>query len=240
LPQTLTPLQHNQTPKPIWPLPIDEPEMKRSAALIIANNLERIATMFDQDQQASIRTIHIPDGSFWDGERYGSALRLFAQIIRSPESYHFLECVDDDQLHQAGNSPLFSHVIKHPLSLRQIARSLLGDEMQQSSPGDNASHHHATGEDGYLKVRGLSKWNMWIGKDLLQAIDLVFLNSLAYGNALNQGRSPHRSSTNQLRKKFWNGISEILDNIDSEHRKQSMPTRRAEKSGFIVYKIGES
>ena len=81
---------------------------------------------------------------------------------------------------------------------------------------------------------------MWIGKDLLQAIDLVFLNSLAYGNALNQGRSQHRSFTNQLRKKFWNGISEILDKIDLESRKQSMPTRRAEKSGFVVYKIGES
>ena len=81
---------------------------------------------------------------------------------------------------------------------------------------------------------------MWIGKDLLQAIDLVFLNSLAYGNALNQGRSQHRSSTNQLRKKFWSGISEILDSIDLESRKQSMPTRRAEKSGFVVYKIGES
>ena len=231
-----------QQQEPLWPLPIDEPEVKRSTALIIANNLENIAAMFDQDQQASIRTIHIPDGSFWDGTHYGSALRLFAQIIRSPESYHFLECVDDDQLHQAGNSPLFSHVIKHPLSLRQIARSLLGDEMQQwpSSDDDDDYHHHSNGEDGFLKVRGLSKWNMWIGKDLLQAIDLVFLNSLAYGNALNQGRSQHRSSTNQLRKKFWSGISEILDSIDLESRKQSMPTRRAEKSGFVVYKIGES
>jgi hypothetical protein len=82
---------------------------------------------------------------------------------------------------------------------------------------------------------------MWIGKDLLQAIDLVFLNSLAYGNALNQGKSQHRSTTNQLRKKFWNGITDILsNNSDLESRKQCMPTRRAEKSGFVVYKIGES
>ena len=239
---TSSPDRHaaQQQPKTqLWPLPISEPELKRSTALIIANNLENIATLFDLEQQASIRTIQIPDGSFWDGTHYGSALRLFAQIIRAPESYHFLECVDDDQLHQAGNSPLFSHVIKHPLSLRQIARSLLGDEMQQSSSNDYTLNH-PNGEDGFLKVRGLSKWNMWYGKDLLQAIDLVFLNSLAYGNALNQGRSQHRSSTNQLRKKFWSGISEILSSIDAEHRKRSTPTRRAEKSGFVVYKIGES
>jgi hypothetical protein len=218
---------------PLWPVPINQPEIRQAAALVIANNLELMANIFDQNLQSSIRAKRIPEGSFWDGTHYGSALRLFAQIIRAPESYHYLECVDDDQLFQAGNSPLFSHVIKHPLSLRQIARSLLGDEMQQWSSNNNR-------EDGYLTVRGLSKWNMWIGKELLQAIDLVFLNSLAYGNALNQGRSSHRSSTNQLRKIFWNGISSILGGIDVECRKQSMPTRRAEKSGFVVYKIGES
>jgi hypothetical protein len=215
---------------PLWPVPLEQPELLQTAALVIASNLEKMALMFDRNQQSSIRSLRLPEGSFWDGDHYASALRLFAQILRSPESFPFLECVDDDRLIQAGNSPLFSHVIKHPLSLRLIARAILGDELQSTQ----------NSVDGFLSVRGLNNWNMWFGKDLLQAIDLVFLNSLAYGNALNQGKSQYRSSTNQLRKKFWNGITGIVEGADSERRKQCMPTRRAEKSGFVVYKIGES
>lgn len=214
---------------PLWPIPLDQPHLQEAAAYLIAGNLDKLANIFDRDQQAAVRGAPIPEGSFWDGERFGSALRLFAQLLRMPESSHFLDRVDDDRLLQAGNCPLFSHVIKHPLSIRDIAQALLGADLQLT-----------TKSDGGLSVRGLSSWNMWAGKDLLQAIDLVFLNTLAYGNALNQGKSHHRSLTNKIRKVLWNGITDIVGDVDAERRKQCMPTRRSEKSGFIVYKIDES
>jgi Zn-finger in Ran binding protein and others len=214
---------------PLWPVPLDQPQVIEATACLIAENLDKLANIFDQDQQVAIRPEGLNTGSFWDGEQYGSALRLFARLLRMPEAAHFLEQIDEGRLVQAGNSPLFSHVIKHPIYFRQIAEALLGEELQVS-----------TGNDGSLPVRGLSSWNMWIGKDLLQAIDLVFLNTLAYGNALDQGKSQHRSLTNKIRKVFWNGITAIVKDVDSERRKQCMPTRRSEKSGFVVYKIDES
>lgn len=80
---------------------------------------------------------------------------------------------------------------------------------------------------------------MWKGGDLLQAIDLVFLNSLAYGRIVESGRSSQRAATNRLRKLLWAGISEILSKHvgrNTEMRRQFTPTRRGESSGFVIVK----
>lgn len=216
-----------------WPVQLD---LKTTllVACTMAENLEHVAIMFEQNQQDAVRPVSAPKNSFWSGSRYGEALRLFGSILRKPESPHFLERIDDDQLLQAG-SPPFSHVIKNPLCFRDIVSALITNV-------DEAHHGLVEGEDGKLRVSGLSGWNMWKGTDLLQAIDLVLLNSLAYGKAVEEGKSNHRAITNKLRRSLWAGIQDIVNEHvgnDVVKRKECTPTRRSETSGFVVYKIRE-
>jgi hypothetical protein len=216
--------------EPMWPIPLNEPQAQQATARVIADKLDTLAMFFEQNQQAAVRPLSVRCGSFWDGDRYARALHLFAELLRRPHSLYFLDQVDEDRLIQAGNQP-FSHVIKHPICFRDIAAAILGDDLQVSR-----------GNDGRLPVKGVS-WNMWKGLDFFQAIDLVFLNSLAYGKALDQGRSQHRSQTNKIRKDLWDGIHDIVGEKvmrDVEQRKRFTPTRRSESSGFVVYKINQS
>jgi hypothetical protein len=202
-------------------------------AKMIADGLEHLAVIFEEGRMASIRPAIDLVGSFWDFDRYGSALRLFGTLLRTPEAPFFVERIDDDDLIEAGMSP-YSHIIKHPLSFLDIAKALI--QYPSQITGTHAYN------DGRLAVRGLASWNMWRGNDLLQAIDLVFLNCMAYGKAVDEGRSVQRSNTNKLRKMLWNGINEIVvHNVggDLERKKQHTPTRRSESSGFVVYKIKE-
>lgn len=221
-------LQHQG---PSWPIP--EKHEAQTAAFFMANKLEILAHFFEQSQEDAVRPADAPYGIFWDGDRYASALRLFSSILRSPEAPQFVERMDDDKMIQAGNPP-YSHVIKHPLCFRDIAAALFVNvEATETVPSS---------QDGRLPVRGLSTWNMWKGMDLLQAIDLVFLNSLAYGRAVDGARSQHRAKTNKLRKTFWDGITSIIASFvgrDNDRRRQCTPTRRSESSGFVVYKIQE-
>lgn len=198
----------------------------------LAAGLDRLAVYYDQNQHNMIRPSNIPGNSFWDGaDQYACALRLFSEILRSPESSDYLESIDEGKLLQAGGPP-YSSVIRHPLSFREIVTALIEetDDMDKNIRGCN----------GTLNTAGLSSWNMWRGNDLLQAIDLVFLNSLAYGKATDEGRSSNRSTTNKLRKLLWAGIKKVIDSrlatTDVESRRKCTPTRRGESSGFVVRK----
>jgi hypothetical protein len=207
-----------------WPFPVDK--QQRLEACGMANNLDRLAVLFETNQQGGIRPCTIPRGTFWDGHHYAQALRLFGNLLRSSEAAQFVERIDEDRLIRAGNPP-YSHVVRHPLCFGDIVKALIR----------LATEDNLLGDDGWLPVQSLSNWNMWRGTDLLQAIDLVLLNSLAYGKALRQGKSQHRSSTNKIRKKLWEGIKQIVGETGDSRRKQCMPTRRSETSGFVVYKI---
>jgi hypothetical protein len=197
-------------------------------AFDLAAGLEKLAGMFDSNQQMLVRPGNISTSSFWDeAGKYASALRLFSDILRTPESTQYLERVNESELIQMGNPP-YSKIIRHPLCFRDITTSLFEENEEM------------TGNTGKLPTQGLSAWNMWRGNDLLQAIDLVFLNSLAYGKAVDEGRSNNRSNTNKLRKLLWAGIKKVIDSsvsaYDSEQRKKCTPTRRGESSGFVVHK----
>ncbi|GKY94674.1 hypothetical protein MPSEU_000432800 [Mayamaea pseudoterrestris] len=224
---------HNSSGPVLWPLPVVGKQISLAAAEMAAN-IDRVAEYFDSGQQAVVRPITAPHGTFWEGHRYARVLRLFSRILRQPEAVVFIERVDEDALIQAGHPP-FSHVIKHPLSLRDIAASLIWNV--------DANGHVPCGKDGELPVWDLRKWNMWKGMDLLQAIDLVFLNSLAYGRRIGTDKkSNHRSSTNKLRKLLWDEINRVIQagvGNDVVRRKSITPTRRSESSGFVVYKIQE-
>ena len=203
-------------------------------SLDLASDIELLASMFDSGQHILVRPDHFLESTFWDdGPQYATALRLFSEILRTPDSNAYLDCLDDDYYTGLGQLP-YTAVIKNPLSFRDIVNALIANS---SNGGD---FDQVTGSDGSLPAHGLSTWNMWRGLDLLQAIDLVFLNSLAYGKAAEQGRSPARSNANKLRKLFWAGIKRVLDSNLSpeqvEFRRKNTPTRRGESSGFVVYK----
>jgi hypothetical protein len=145
-----------------------------------------------------------------------------------PEAEQFVEPAVDDY-------GQYNSIIKHPLCFQDIVASLI--------PENFSNLDFNTGRMGQLQPKGLKFWNMWSGQDLLQAIDLVLLNSLAYGKIMDDdgenGRSIQRSETNRLRKALWNGIQEILlqhvgDN--KELQKQYQPTRRGDTSGFVIHK----
>ncbi|KAL3940705.1 MAG: hypothetical protein SGBAC_004801 [Bacillariaceae sp.] len=203
------------------------PAFETRNALDLAQTLDGLALMFDRKQHWTIRPNNIPLEAFWDGaEKYASALRLFSELLKSPDSGDFVDAVDHTQ------SPSYGNIIKHPLCFRDVVSALLDDS--------EAASKSLVGNTGQLVAQGLSSWNMWRGKDLLQALDLVLLNSLAYTKAVQEGQGGNRSYTNKLRKQLWVGIKDVLDShmdeMDQDQRKRCTPTRRGETSGFVIYK----
>ena len=201
----------------------------------LADGLDSIASLFDSNQHDKVRPDEIEKDSFWDDRyQYASALRLFSEILRSPDcTSMFVESVDEDDFLQDGKLP-YIEIVKHPLCFRDIASALL----QDFNKVDNSIECN----NGILPFgTTLQDWNMWKGMELLQAIDLVFLNALAYGK-VNDGdeRTNTRSRTNKLRKFFWAGIKEVIDDTlsscDADERRRCTPTRRGESSGFVVRK----
>ena len=201
----------------------------------LADGLEYIACLFDSNNHETVRPDEIEKKSFWNSRlQYASAIRLFCDILRSPDCMDaYLESVNEDELIQEGKLP-YAEIVRHPLCFRDIVTSLFEDY--------NMIENNIKCSDGNLPYETmLQDWNMWEGKDLLQAIDLVFLNSLAYGKANDGGeRTDMRSRTNKLRKLLWAGIKDIVDDTmptsGVEERRRCTPTRRGESSGFVVKK----
>jgi len=210
-------------------------DISKFGAVEIADGLDSLASLFLSNQHNKVRPDGIEKDPFWDDSvQYASALRLFSEILRAPEcTSMFLESVDDNELIQEGKLP-FIEVVKHPLCLRDIASALLRDF--------NAVDNSIECSNGILPFgTTLPDWNMWKGIELLQAIDLVFLNSLAYWKVNDEGgKSNTRSRTNRLRKLLWAGIKEVIDDSlspsDADERRRCTPTRRGESSGFVVRK----
>jgi hypothetical protein len=201
-------------------------------AMDMAAGMDRLAIMFEKNQEDDIRPDNIEFDDFWDeNDHYAKALRLFAEVLRSPCASTYVEKVEDKE---------YAQIIKHPLCLREIFAALLEDDDGSNNfDEDNCALTRGSSE-GRLLNQGLATWNLWKGLDLLQAIDLVFVNSLAHGKALDEGRSSRRSQTNKIRKVFWDGIKQVIDesvaNADPEMKKKCTPTRRGESSGFVVHK----
>ena len=209
--------------------------ISKFGAVDLADGLDSLAILFDSNQQYTVRPVDVEKESFWDERcQYASALRLFSEILRAPECpTMFLESIDEDELIQEGKLP-YTDIVKHPLCFRDIVSALLQDfnRVDNSIECSNGTLPFGT---------TLHDWNMWKGRELLQAIDLVFLNSLAYGKANDGGgKSSMRSRTNKLRKVLWAGIKEVIDDSisesDAEERRRCTPTRRGESSGFVVRK----
>ena len=108
-------------------------------------------------------------------------------------------------------------------------------DMDQAHAKSDGTHQPCG--SGVLPGSGLKRWNMWRGFDMLQAIDLVFLNALAFNG---KERTRVRSQTNRVRRILWEEIhrvtSEHFGAFSEEERRRATPTRRGEKSGFVIRK----
>jgi hypothetical protein len=224
----------------LWPRPVS-PQVVQAvteSAMMLSRKLDNLAVYFRQHREAEVRPMTAPRGPFWNGERYADALELFGSILRNSEAVHFMERVSDDALLEVDSKrKVYTHIIKNPLCFKDIASSLF-DNIHSEHNGNSPSGY----KDGRLPGRGLAAWNMWKGMDLLQSLDLVLLNSLAYGKVTGEGRSRHRARTNELRKFLWTRIQSIVAEhvgSDAERRRQYTPTRRSESSGFVVFKYKE-
>ena len=212
---------------------MDHPEAQTAQARVIADHVDQLASIFENEQQGAVRPLNAPYIPFWDGPRYALALRLLSELLRRPEAPHVMDTVLDMDL--AGTDlPPYSHVIRHPLGLRDVCMSLLGERLEVSA-----------GNEGTLpSLADLPDWNMWIGTDLLMAVDLVLVNALAYGKVALEPSAPSskssfRSLINGARKLFWKSINEIVQphSCSPDTKKLCMPVRRSETSGFVVHKF---
>ena len=191
----------------------------------LAQTIEKLAVAAAANNLNSLRPLIFTKESFWDhGPQYAAALRLLVTLLRNRDARGFLDPVDQQHLVLMGRKP-YNSVIRNPLCFRDIVASLCPAEDNDQEMGK-----------GKLPAKGLSSWNMWRGIDLLQAIDLVLLNSLAYNG---KEKTAERTSTNKLRKSFWDGINGVITTHlgpESEKRRQCTPTRRGETSGFVIRK----
>jgi hypothetical protein len=195
----------------------------------MTQHLEHIAYLFDVGNQNLVRPANFHE-AFWDtSEHYSKILRLLISLIRSRDSHSFWNPIDEAVMNSLGRGS-YSYLIKHPLCFRDIVHSLVNLDHAQNAVDGNKQPSGT----GHLAVKGLERWNMWRGFDLLQSIDLVFLNALAFNG---KERTQERSRTNRMRKLLWDEIHRITFarfGSDSDERRRVTPTRRGETSGFVV------
>jgi hypothetical protein len=205
-------------------------------------SLDRMAFYFESDQQDLVRPTNLSHAvgsdSFWtQSAPYAEVLRIFSNLLSDQDAIDYL--LDPVDLPSLENDPAkdsYMSIVKHPLCFRDIVVALVAHF--------DAAEMTVVGNSGNLETPTLSSWNMWRGDDLLMAIDLVFLNALAYDKATEGTKTNMRSRINRLRKSLWTGIRDIIEQFspgsDAETKKKLHPTRRSESSGFVVHKLAKS
>lgn len=144
---------------------------------------------------------------FWNlPHNYTVILKAFRGII--------LQCNSKTNLidHAAENQEYLA-LIKNPLCFRDIVIAL----SDCITSGEKSSIH--------VICPILQRWNVFEGKYLIQAIDLVFLNHLAF---LGDDIKVARKYIEHQRSYFWRKIREVSP------EKKNMPVRRTENSDVVI------
>lgn len=203
-----------------------EPSQSTSALQAAdARELECLAQHISLGGNLPTRALqHQQQDQFWGtADKFPRLLALFRTIIQHPSSHRFVEPVNESHLFVMG-MPGYTSVVKHPICFHTIVLALSRSEDAVTYP------HLATRlANGELSIDGLQDWNMWNGLHLIEAIDLVFLNSLAY-----DGNDANRSDTETLRKVLWDGVDSILKSLQPPERRNHLPNRRTETSSFVT------
>ena len=160
---------------------------------------------------------------------FPQVLMLFRSILQHPTSHRFLEPVNENLLFMMGFPP-YTSIVKHPLCFHEIVCAL-------SRSDDAVKYPHLTMRlsNGKLAVSNfgeLQHFNMWNGLHLIEAIDLVLLNSLAYN--FNEDSKQLQSETELLRNSLWEGVNSMLKRLQPHERRDHLPQRRCVDSNFVV------
>lgn len=166
---------------------------------------------------------------FWSkSANFSQILMTFRTIVQHPASHQYLEQVDESQLFLAG-LPAYKSIVNHPLCFHAIVSALSRSEDALTFP-----HLTMRLEKGHLDGEGLRQWNMWNGSHLVEAIDLVLLNALAYAG---EGNGQQKAQIEALRKILWDGVNSVLRVLQPDERRDHLPQKRAPSDGFVS-KIG--
>ncbi len=176
---------------------------------------------------------HLQTDKFWAmSDTFPKVLMLFSSILQHPTSYRFLEPVNETQLLMAG-SPEYTSIIKHPLCFHEIVSALSRSEDAVVHPF--LSMRLSNGKLSVANNGELEHWNMWNGLHLIEAIDLVLLNSLAYNGSFENSQQ-QQIETESLRDLLWEGVNSLLKRLQPHRRREHLPQRRSVDSCFVVVK----
>jgi len=182
----------------------------------LTGSVEKIVDALEAGQD--IRPLRAQDCSdFWSNptSNFIIILRLFQDLIENTASHSFLEPVDLKEYYS---------LIKHPLSFCDIVTALSNDDETCASSVVNGIRINR--KSGVLGCSNLKRWNMFEGSKLIQAVDLVFLNCLAF---VGKGPALIRRDVLKLRNSFWEEIRRCALGDRS-----NIPTKRKETSGFVI------
>jgi len=144
---------------------------------------------------------------------YINLLRLFQRLLLHNAARYLLDPVAESK-HFRHESTRYYQLVKNPLSFREIVSAIV--DLNANVNGN-----------GKLPISTLKKWNMFEGKYFIQAMDLVFLNTLAF---IGKEATPMRKEIQHLRKMFWKHIRDV------GCEKKQIPIRRTENSEFLIWK----
>eukprot|EP00563_Minutocellus_polymorphus_P002623 CAMPEP_0181048144 /NCGR_PEP_ID=MMETSP1070-20121207/15273_1 /TAXON_ID=265543 /ORGANISM="Minutocellus polymorphus, Strain NH13" /LENGTH=970 /DNA_ID=CAMNT_0023126897 /DNA_START=242 /DNA_END=3152 /DNA_ORIENTATION=+ len=155
----------------------------------LGTKLDAIVTGFGSNMHYMLRPCEVDTtAEHWNAEHnYVWALKFLKMILQRSESRSLINPADETALFLAG-LPSYSSIIRHPVCFADIVEAL-------ATPKSAGSHLWGDG-----KVSSLPKRNLWQGKDLLEAIDMVMLNALAYFGDQDNDK---KATAQKLRTYFW-------------------------------------
>lgn len=182
----------------------------------IANN-QQLAEIVDAlansiEEGKEVRPLDFIDHfNFWSNN-YPFILRLLRDLIMSNAARVMLEpTAIEESFVECNDLNKYYATIRNPIGFRHIVKALVESSTTQ----------------GKLHNNILPKWNLFDGKTLVEATDLVLLNTLAFIGK--QDNSVLRKEIKKLRKVFWKAIRDAGCN-----EKKQMPIRRTENSQFLL------
>lgn len=179
-----------------------------ASAFELAAYIERIATNVETGKETLPPNVNYEE--FWTlPQNYVIVLKLLRSIILQNNTGNLIDHVSATEE--------YVPILKNPLCFRDIVVALSDCD----GYGDKQKGQLLTPSPS------LKQWNMFEGRYLIQAVDLVFLNHLAF---LGQGSNHARKLIQQLRSNFWREIRKVAD------EKKCIPARRTETCDFVIRK----